>query len=89
MTLALSLLGITVVVLALGGAHHRLSRTASPWAGAAFPVLWAVVVVALALRGDLDSAARYAGVALVFVVLLRMWGEGREARAARPDPAAA
>lgn len=81
-------LTITVVVLGLGFLHTRLSRLRSPWFGAIFPALWLVTVVALLATGRLDSGIAWAGVLVVMVTLLRLWGQGREAVAEpQPEPA--
>lgn len=74
---------ILVALLALGGVHWLLSRSRWPWLGAVVPVVLLGGLGVLFARGQIDSLVDYAVAALALVALLRIWGEGRQARRAR------
>ena len=72
---------IVLLCLGLGLLHRSLSRMQTAWPGAVVPTLWAVAAIGFFVQGQVDSALDYVMTVVGLVALLRMWAEGRQARA--------
>lgn len=73
---------IVLVCVGLGLAHRALARMRSSLPGLVVPALWVAAVVALFVRGDIDTPVDFVMALVGLGVLVKMWDEGRQERAA-------
>ena len=72
---------IVLLCLGLGLLHRSLSRMRSAWLGGIVPALWVVAAIGFFVQGQVDSALDFVMAVVGVVALLRLWDEGRQARA--------
>lgn len=71
---------VTAAVLAVLGLHVLMARKGPVWLGAVIPALYAVGVIVLVGRGQLEPGRPYVVAVAGLVMLLWMWASAHQSR---------